>query len=79
MSDAQKGGLLLVSLFRGLSRAMEGPPLGGSGCDISEDSILAVAGRARGIAVGPTVYAQDACAAPAAAWSGCTGHESLPI
>lgn len=64
MSDMQMGASFAFSLLRGFSRLMKGRPLGGTSCDISENSILAIAGKARGVAVGPTIYAANACAAP---------------
>lgn len=61
MNDAQKGGLFVMSLFRGLSSAMKAEPQAGSSCDIHPTSILAMAGQARGVAVGPVVYAPNTC------------------
>ena len=66
MSDKQMGGLLLLSLARGLASAMKGRRQGGTTCDISERSLLALIGKARGVAVGPVVYMPNCCQAPRA-------------
>lgn len=61
MDDRQIGGLFLLSVLRGLGSAMKGEPQCGVSCDIHPDSILAIAGRARGVPVGPVVFVPNAC------------------
>jgi hypothetical protein len=73
MTDKQVGGLFLMSLMRGLSNACNGRPMGGASCDVHENSIVAIAGRARGVAVGPTVYVRGACSAVHPGYAGCSG------
>lgn len=64
MDDLQMGGLVVFSLLRGLSSAMKREPQAGASCDIHPHSLLAIAGEARGVAVGPVVYAPHLCREP---------------
>ena len=64
MSDEQLGGVFLMSLLRGMTSAMRREPRGGVSCDISPTSIMALLGEARGVAVGPVVYAHNCCGSP---------------
>jgi hypothetical protein len=71
MNDLQLGGLFVFSMLRGLSSAMKGHRRAGVSCDIHPTSLLAILGEARGIAVGPVVYAPNLCRTPSspARWS----------
>lgn len=77
MTDLQKGGLFLFSIMGAFSRVLQGQPLGGTSCDISENSILAIAGRSRGVAVGPAVYAHNACKDAPSAEADCSTQAHL--
>jgi hypothetical protein len=62
-TDKQKMGILLFSLLRGLSSAMKGKRRGGASCDIHPKSLISLIGEAKGIAVGPVIYASNCCSA----------------
>lgn len=70
--DRQKAGLLFFSVLRGLSSAMKGQRRAGVSCDIHPTSLIVLIGEARGVAVGPVVYAPNTC-------SGLIGVQSSTI
>lgn len=61
MNDLQLGGLVVFSLLRGLSSAMKGQRRGGASCDIHPQSLICLIGEAKGVAIGPVVYAPNLC------------------